>query len=78
MYAALSAIGENPCKECTHRNPGEPCPERDTCRERNKYDFRRKICKQVSYIRMSREFWLNYGHRRGTAISKERKARRYE
>lgn len=78
MLRALRAIGTNPCKDCPTRLPDKPCPEQETCREKKKFEFRRKICKQVAYIRWDREWWLDTGHRKGAAISREREMRRFD
>ena len=71
----ILAIGENPCKNCIMREPDKPCPERDVYIDRKKYEFRRKICCQIAYIRKDREYWMNYGYHRSVAISKERERR---
>lgn len=71
----ILAIGENPCRDCIMREPGKPCPERDICTDRKRYDFRRKICYQIACIRKDREYWLESGYHRSAAISKERERR---
>lgn len=55
-----------------------PCADRETCKLRKKYIFRKKICQEVAHIRMERGYWLEIGAHRSAAIAKERESRRGE